>query len=53
MTEENNITLKYGDGEIEFNIDEKNVISTLHTNRIEPLKNPVNKLEQFLERAPK
>jgi len=45
MTNENNITLKYGDGEIEFYIDGNNIISTLHTNRIEPLKNPVNKLE--------
>ena len=50
MTNENNITLKYGDGEIEFNIDENNIISTLHTNRIEPLKEPSNRLEQLLER---
>ena len=50
MTKENNITLKYGDGEIEFNIDENNIISTLHTNRIEPLKEPSNRLEQLLER---
>jgi nickel-dependent lactate racemase len=50
MTKENNITLKYGDTEIEFNIDENNIISTLLTNRIEPLKEPSNRLEQLLEK---
>ena len=45
-----NIQLKYGNKKVELNLEDKNIIGVLSGNQSKPLKNPIAKVENLLDK---